>query len=95
MENALITGFQRIIHRVRPVPVGSRLRVTRYRHFSGVCCVDGIRAWLAGVKLCSDGEGEFGEGHRDLLPRVCVHAEFVVAAANILDERVSGTDHPS
>jgi hypothetical protein len=30
----LITGFQRIVHRVRPVPVGSRLRVTRYRHFS-------------------------------------------------------------
>ncbi len=29
MANALITGFQRIVHRVRPVPVGSRLRVTR------------------------------------------------------------------
>ena len=39
MAKALITGFQRIVHRVRPVPVGSRLRVTRYRHFSaaGTC----------------------------------------------------------
>jgi hypothetical protein len=34
MAKTLITGFQRIVHRVRPVPVGSRLRVTRYRHFS-------------------------------------------------------------
>lgn len=32
MAKALITGFQRIVHRVRPAPVGSRLRVTRYRH---------------------------------------------------------------
>src|SRR5262245_53020195 len=34
MAKALITGFQRVVHRVRPAPVGSRLRVTRYRHFS-------------------------------------------------------------
>jgi hypothetical protein len=32
MAKALSTGFQRIVHRARPVPVGSRLRVTRYRH---------------------------------------------------------------
>src|SRR6476620_9884775 len=34
MAKASMTGFQRIVHLVRPVPVGSRLRVTRYRHFS-------------------------------------------------------------
>ena len=30
----LVGDAQRIVHRARPVPVGSRLRVTRYRHFS-------------------------------------------------------------
>jgi len=39
MANALMTGFQRIVHRVLPVPVGSRLRVTRYRHFMAACSV--------------------------------------------------------
>jgi hypothetical protein len=32
MAKALMAGFHRIVHRVRPAPVGSRLRVTRYRH---------------------------------------------------------------
>ena len=27
----------RVAQRVRPVPVGSRLRVTRYRHFNAAC----------------------------------------------------------
>jgi len=31
IAKASTTGFHRIVHRVRPVPVGSRLRVTRYR----------------------------------------------------------------
>ena len=39
MANALIRGFQRIVHRARPAPVGSRLRVTRYRHFNAACSV--------------------------------------------------------
>src|SRR4029450_3100472 len=39
MAKASMTGFQRIVHRVRPVPVGSRLRVTRYRHLSAACSV--------------------------------------------------------
>ncbi|TWJ22428.1 phage integrase family protein [Micromonospora endolithica] len=30
-------GFQRIVHRVLPAPVGSRDRVTRYRHFNAAC----------------------------------------------------------
>ena len=39
MAKALSTGFQRIVHRARPAPVGSRLRVTRYRHFNAACSV--------------------------------------------------------
>jgi hypothetical protein len=39
MVNALITGFQRIVHRALPAPVGSRLRVTWYRHFMAACSV--------------------------------------------------------
>jgi hypothetical protein len=31
MATALITGFRRVVHRARPVPIGFRLRVTRYR----------------------------------------------------------------
>jgi hypothetical protein len=41
----------------------------------------------------SDGEGEFGEGRREPLLWVEFHAEFVVAAAEVLDECVSGADH--
>ncbi len=37
MAKAFNAGFQRIVHRVLPVPVGSRDRVTRYRHFSAAC----------------------------------------------------------
>jgi len=36
--------------------------------------------------------GEFGEGCREPMPWAGLHAEFVVAAAEVLDERVSGTD---
>jgi hypothetical protein len=45
------------------------------------------------VGLCSDGEGEFGEGCRELSFRVGIDAEFVVAAPEIPDERVAGADH--
>jgi hypothetical protein len=37
--------------------------------------------------------GEFGEGRREPMPWVELHAEFVVAAAEVLNECVSGTDH--
>ncbi len=37
MAKAFNAGFQRIVHRVRPVPVGSSDRVTKYRHFSAAC----------------------------------------------------------
>jgi hypothetical protein len=39
MANALRAGFQRVTHRMPPVPVGSKDRVTRYRHFSAACSV--------------------------------------------------------
>jgi hypothetical protein len=57
------------------------------------CCVDGERVRLIGVVPRSDGEGEFGEGRWELLLWVEFHAEFVVAAAEVLDECVSGADH--
>jgi hypothetical protein len=57
------------------------------------CCVDGERVRLIGVVPGSDGEGEFGEGRREPMLWVEFHAEFVVAAADVLDECVSGADH--
>ena len=41
----------------------------------------------------SDRERELSEGCRQLMPRVGIHTEFVVAPAQILDECVSRTDH--
>lgn len=37
--------------------------------------------------------GEFGESHRKPMSQLDIHAEFVVAAAEVLHERVPGTDH--
>jgi hypothetical protein len=34
IENALIAGFHRIIHRARPRPVWSSERVTKYKHLN-------------------------------------------------------------
>lgn len=42
----------------------------------------------------SYGVGEFGEGYGDPMPRVDIDTEFVVAASEALDERVSGADYP-
>ena len=36
----------------------------------------------------SDGAGEFSEGCREPTPSVGIHAEFVVAAVEVLDECV-------
>ena len=41
----------------------------------------------------SDGEGEFGDGLRDPMPRVDINAEFVMSAVGVLDEGVSCADH--
>ena len=57
------------------------------------CCVDGEWVRLIGVVPRSDGEGEFGEGRWEPMLWVEFHAEFVVAAADVLDEGVAGTDH--
>lgn len=41
----------------------------------------------------SEDEGEFGERRRELVTRVGVGGDVVVAAAQVLHERVPGTDH--
>ncbi len=42
-----------------------------------------------------DGEGEFGEGRRQPIFRVGIRAEFVMAAAHVLNKSVSGANHSS
>ena len=42
----------------------------------------------------SDDEGEFGEDRTEPMAQVDIDTEFIVAAAEVLDERVPGTDHP-
>ncbi len=37
--NAFRAGFQRMVHRAAPVPLGSMPRVTRYRVFKAACWV--------------------------------------------------------
>jgi hypothetical protein len=39
-----------------------------------------------------NGAGEFREGGREPISRVGVHAEFVVSAAEVLHEGMSGAD---
>ncbi len=41
----------------------------------------------------SDGAGEFDEGRRESMSLVSIHAESVVAAADILHERMPRSDH--
>ncbi len=54
---------------------------------------NGGRAWLGSVVLRLDGEGEFGEGGREPMLWVFLHAEFVVATSEGLHEGVSSADH--
>jgi hypothetical protein len=42
----------------------------------------------------SDGTGEFGEDCCELMLLADIHAEFLMAATKVLDERMPGTDHP-
>lgn len=37
MAKALSAGFHRFIHLEAPLPVGSRLRTTRYKHLRAAC----------------------------------------------------------
>ena len=68
-------------------------RVCTLARLSGVCCVGGKQTRFSAVLPRSDGVGEFGEDCCESMPWVGVHAEFVVAASEVLEERVSGTDH--
>jgi hypothetical protein len=70
---------------------GHRLGVRNRSHRR--CCV--VRWWarLGAAVLSLNGEGEFGEGLRDLMPWTDLRAEFVMAAAEILDEGVSCADN--
>jgi hypothetical protein len=51
------------------------------------------QAQVSGVPPRSDGTGEFGEDCCELMPLGDIHADFVVAAMEVLDERVHGTNH--
>jgi hypothetical protein len=42
----------------------------------------------------SDGEGKFGERGGEAMSGIDLDAEFVVAAAQILDEGMTGADYP-
>jgi hypothetical protein len=59
-----------------------------------LCCIGGKQTRFPSCWRRSDGAGEFGEGSREPMSMVSIHAEFVEAAAEILDERVPATDHP-
>ena len=39
MSNAFRAAFHRLVHRLRPFPVGSRLMIAMYRHLSAACSV--------------------------------------------------------
>src|SRR5215472_18241473 len=39
MSKALRAAFHRLVHRLRPRPVGSRLMIARYRHLRAACSV--------------------------------------------------------
>src|SRR5215469_1711520 len=39
MSKAFRAAFQRLVHRLRPLPPGSRLMTARYRHLRAACSV--------------------------------------------------------
>ncbi len=53
----------------------------------------GGRNSLPRWRRCSDGEGEFGEARFEPVAGLGIEAEFVVSAAQVLNERMSATDH--
>ena len=60
----------------------------------GCCCVSGRAGTVGrGLVRCSDGEGQFGERCWDPVVGVEVNGQFVMTAAQVLDERMSCTDH--
>ncbi len=61
--------------------------------WTGIDALMGGGYGCAGWRPRSDGEGEFGKGRWEPLLWVKFPAEFVVTAAEVLDECVSSTDH--
>jgi hypothetical protein len=59
-----------------------------------LCYVGGKQTKFSAVLARSDSAGEFGKDRCEPRPSVDIYAEFVVAATEVLDERVPGTDHP-
>ena len=49
---------------------------------------------MATVVSLSESTGKFGEGREEPMPWAGIDTEFVMAAAEVLDERGPGTDHP-
>jgi hypothetical protein len=56
-------------------------------------CPNAGRLSCGGAVLHLDGERKFGEGRWKSVPRIDVHAEFVVASAEVLDEGMSSADY--
>jgi len=57
-----------------------------------VALVEG-RAWSMAPVGCSDGEREFGEGCWESVVWVEIDGQLIVSAAQVLDKRMSCTDH--
>ena len=60
---------------------------------NGRCCVGEEDDAPALLRRCSDGKGEFGEARFEPAAGLCIEAEVVVSAAQVLDERMSATDN--
>lgn len=70
------------------------LRLPTNVYFNGVCCGYGKQPIFSAVLPRLDGAGEFCEDRYEPMLSVNIHAEFIVAATEVLDESVPGTDHP-
>ena len=62
-------------------------------HLRGRCCVDRMPAGSAVAVLRLDGAREFSESCGKPVSRIDIHAEFVVASTEVLDEGVSRADY--
>lgn len=60
---------------------------------TGAVALAGGRHTRRRLGRCSDGEGEFGEDGCEPVVRIEISGEFVVASAEILDERTPRADH--
>jgi hypothetical protein len=67
--------------------------MSEHEQWRGRCCVVVWWARLGAAVYSSDGEGEFGEGLRDPMPRIDVGGQFVMTAVEILEEGVSRADY--